>query len=82
VTAPVVVNCNDVIHELWDWLDGEMEPARFTAIREHLGICKGCHGHVEFARGFLAHVDEPPSADADLAALRERVQRVLREQRD
>jgi anti-sigma factor RsiW len=82
MTTAGPVNCNDVIRELWDWLDGEMEPARFAAIREHLGACRGCHGHVEFARSFLEHVHQPPVAADEVDALRERVRAALHAQPD
>ncbi|MEA3245001.1 MAG: hypothetical protein U9Q74_02465 [Gemmatimonadota bacterium] len=81
MSAPVI-NCGHVIHELWDWLDGEMEPARFTAIREHLGVCRGCHGHMEFARNFLEHVHQPPASTGELDALRNRVRAALNAQAD
>ncbi len=82
MTAPASANCGDVIRALWDWLDGEMEPERFTAIREHLDACRGCHRHVEFARSFLEHVHRPPAAAHELDALRERVRAALRAEPD
>ncbi|HVZ48912.1 MAG TPA: zf-HC2 domain-containing protein [Gemmatimonadaceae bacterium] len=75
--SPIAINCGHVLHELWDWLDGEMEPERLEAIREHLAICRGCAGHVAFARSFLEHVQRPPTANGELEALRRRVRDAL-----
>ena len=75
------VNCTNVIHELWDWLDSEMDPARLQAIRDHLAVCHGCERHVAFARSFLEHVKEPPRSGEDLDALRTRLRDALRNER-
>lgn len=82
MTVPATVSCHEVIRALWDWLDGEMEPARFAAIREHLGVCNGCHGHMEFARSFLEHVHQPPATAGELDALRNRVRAALHAEPD
>ena len=81
MTGPAAVQCADVIRELWDWLDGEMDPARFAAIREHLGACTGCDRHVQFARSFLERVHEPPGAGGELDALRARIRAALGRER-
>ena len=74
----VTVDCGHVIRELWDWLDGQMEPARLAAIREHLAVCRGCASHMSFARGFLEHVKEPPKSNGELDVLRDRVRDALK----
>jgi anti-sigma factor RsiW len=73
----VTVDCGHVIRELWDWLDGEMEPDRLEAIRAHLAICRGCAGHMAFARAFLDHVHVPRDSNGTLDALRDRVRSAL-----
>lgn len=78
MSAPQV-NCDDVVRELWDWLDGEMDADRLEAIRGHLEICSGCNGHVAFARDFLERVRGTLRADeATLQPLRERVLAAMR----
>lgn len=73
------VDCNDVMRELWDWLDGEMDDARLAAIRAHLDSCRGCNGHVAFARDFLERVQGRPVRDAaSLQPLRERILAAMR----
>lgn len=79
--SAVAINCGHVIHELWDWLDGEMEAGRLEAIRQHLAVCRGCESHVAYARTFLEHVKEPPRSTDDLDALRARLRDALRNER-
>lgn len=67
------------MRQLWEYLDGAVEPADREAIEEHLSFCRRCCGEVEFAeelRGFLARsaADEIPAdvrarLSATLAAL-------------
>lgn len=76
--AARTVDCAHVIRRVWDWLDQELDEPGLTAIREHLAICAGCRGHVEFAKSFLDRVHEPPRTDAELSALRNRVRKALR----
>lgn len=74
---PRVVDCEDVVRELWDWLDDELPADRWDDIRAHLATCEGCSEHVAFARSFLDHVHQPAD-DGGTDALRERVRKALR----
>ncbi|MBM4194869.1 MAG: anti-sigma factor [Gemmatimonadetes bacterium] len=66
------VRCEDVIRQVWDWLDREQDRAQWEAIERHLADCTGCASHVAFARSFLHHAKDAPLPD-DLTALRVRV---------
>ncbi|GAC1453688.1 MAG: hypothetical protein PVSMB1_02350 [Gemmatimonadaceae bacterium] len=48
------LDCDAVMRQLWDFLDGELTPRRMDAIREHLAVCARCYPQVEFERTFLA----------------------------
>jgi anti-sigma factor RsiW len=74
------LDCLTVVRELWDYLDGEVDPARWDAIQAHLATCTGCAGHVAFARSFLRHSAESLVDPAFLAATRARVTAALSEQ--
>lgn len=66
------LSCDEVVREIWDWLDKELDEARWQQLETHLSSCTGCTAHVDFARRFLQHVhDAPPTGD--LGALRKRV---------
>jgi len=77
-TATTPVDCGHVIRNIWDWLDGELDQGQLLAIREHLAVCVGCRGHMDFAQSFLAHVHEPPREAAEVAVLRTRIRTALR----
>lgn len=50
--APML-DCESVMRQLWDYLDGELTPERTTAIRAHLELCQRCYPQYEFERSFL-----------------------------
>jgi anti-sigma factor (TIGR02949 family) len=77
MTTPSL-DCLTVVKELWDYLDGELDAARFEAIRDHLRACTGCHSHVEFARTFVDRVATVPVDELQLTVLRERVLTAMR----
>ena len=59
-----MIPCIEVIHQLWDYLDGELSPERANAIRSHLEVCAGCRAVSEYEESFLSTVrglvDDPP----------------------
>ena len=42
------VNCDDAVHQLYHYLDGELTEERRLQITEHLNFCAPCGGAVEF----------------------------------
>ena len=73
-----MLDCDAVMRQLWDYLDGELSPGREAAIRAHLEVCKRCYPQYNFERAFTkalaASRREHPRPDAInsrvLAALR------------
>ena len=49
-----MLDCEDVMRSLWDYLDQELTPQRMEAIRAHVDMCKRCYPQYEFERSFLA----------------------------
>ena len=37
-----MTDCNDALHELYEFLDGELTPERRTYIQQHLTDCSPC----------------------------------------
>lgn len=78
VHAPVL-DCEQTVRRLWDYLDGEVGTSELAAIDAHLASCDPCTAHFAFERRFLTAVrsarDAVAAADADSthAALRARV---------
>jgi anti-sigma factor (TIGR02949 family) len=52
----MMISCQDVITELWDYLDGELPVERAAAIADHLAECARCYPQYRFEYAFLAAV--------------------------
>ena len=46
-------DCQDVIRQLWEYLDGELPTGDAEEIREHLEDCAHCNPQYEFQLRFL-----------------------------
>jgi len=73
-----MIDCEAVMRQLWDYLDGELTPSRADAIRAHLSACARCFPHVEFEEKFLAALASARRSVSDPDELRERVVASLR----
>ena len=51
-----MVDCDTVMRQLWDYLDGELTPERSAAIRHHVEMCSRCRPQSEFEQAFLTAV--------------------------
>ena len=69
-----MIACAEAVRQLWEYLDGTVDPSQRATIEEHLSFCRRCCGEVQFAeelRGFLtANAEEalPPDVQARLLA--------------
>ncbi len=52
----MMISCQAVITELWDYLDGELPVERATLIADHLAECARCYPQYRFEYAFLAAV--------------------------
>ena len=66
-------DCDEAMRRLWDFLDGELDPARDAEMRAHLAACGHCSGHADFERLFLAAVRAAPAIPGADSTLRHRV---------
>jgi anti-sigma factor (TIGR02949 family) len=76
----MMIDCDAVMRQLWDYLDGELTGERERAMREHLAVCARCYPHYDFERAFLSAL---AATRRDVArgggkALGERVRAALR----
>jgi anti-sigma factor (TIGR02949 family) len=74
----LTVDCETVMRQLWDDLDGELTAERLAAIRAHLAVCARCYPQYEFERAFLAALARAQRQSSDPRALRTRVASALR----
>jgi len=74
----MMISCQEVITELWDYLDGELPAERAAAIADHLAECARCYPQYRFEYAFLAAVARQRARDpGPSAALVERVAGVV-----
>lgn len=51
---PLVLDCEQTVRRLWDYLDRELSDVDVRAVDRHLQECRaGCPSHFAFERAFL-----------------------------
>ncbi|MEX2182652.1 MAG: zf-HC2 domain-containing protein [Gemmatimonadaceae bacterium] len=50
------IDCDTVMRQLWDYLDGELTADRAAAIRQHVEMCSRCKPQTDFEAAFLEAV--------------------------
>ena len=73
-----MLDCDAVMRQLWDYLDGELTPDRTDAIQAHLALCKRCYPQYEFERAFCDAVSRGRREHSNPSRLREQVIDALR----
>ena len=60
-------DCEEAVHAVYTYLDGELNSVERTRVSVHLRRCRGCADAVEFERAFLLRIrqacPEPPPQD-------------------
>ena len=77
MTENAMIDCQSVMRQLWDFLDGELSASRVEAIEEHLKMCARCYPQYEFERTFLDQVGRLRREHSDPARLREQLLKSL-----
>lgn len=72
-----VFDCDDLVSQLWDYLDHELSPERVRVVEAHLADCSECTGHVAFERTVLAAIKSARGDAIDAERLGARVRRAL-----
>jgi len=72
------MDCEQVVRELWDYLDGELTEERMNEVRAHLKACRGCFPHFDFERAFLEALAKSKAEHAAPDDLRKKVVAKLR----
>ncbi len=47
------IDCRAALDQLWEYLDGELSPARMESVRTHLALCAKCYPEHDFEKAFL-----------------------------
>jgi mycothiol system anti-sigma-R factor len=77
---PCGIDCDDAVHQLYHYLDGELTDERRQAITEHLDLCAPCAGAAEF-EAELRQVIANRCRDHVPESLRRRVAEALADER-
>jgi anti-sigma factor RsiW len=78
LTEPRMLDCEQTVRMLWDYLDQELSALDVRAVDRHLHECKAkCASHFAFERAFLKvmHSSRPRTLASD--ALRARVRALI-----
>lgn len=73
-----MLDCDAVMRQLWDYLDGELTPDREAAVRDHLAVCKRCYPQYDFEKAFVRALAASRREHSRPDALRTRVLAALR----
>lgn len=68
-----MLDCEAVMRQLWDYLDGELTPERTRQLAAHLAVCQRCHPQMAFEQAFLAVLAAARRSGPPSPALRRRV---------
>ncbi len=77
MTDPML-DCDQVVRQLWDYLDGALGEDQRALIVAHLEQCAGCTSHFEFERAFLVTLGKLRRDDAEFDGLKTQVIAALR----
>ena len=58
------LSCEDVLDQLFAYLDGELDGATDEDIERHLAACRSCFGRAEFERRLKARLAEAAATGA------------------
>jgi len=72
-----MLDCDAVMRQLWDYIDGELTEERMATIRAHLVLCARCQPQHEFELTFLKTLARVRSEHSNLGSVRERVMAAL-----
>ncbi len=70
------LSCEEVLHHLFAYLDGELDAAAGENIERHLNACRGCFSRAEFERRLKARLAEAATVEAP-ERLRRRVRLLI-----
>lgn len=73
------VTCEDCARNLYEFLDGELEPRLYERIRRHLEMCRRCYPVFSFERAFLDYVHDRGVMPQRSRELKQRLNTLLEE---
>lgn len=71
------IDCEQVLAQVWGYLDGEMDDGAYREIQAHVAECKGCGPRYDFQRRLLALIEEKCKEAPMPPGLKQRLFRLL-----
>ncbi len=68
-----MIDCQDVMKRLWEYLDGELPDEDVAKLREHVAICGRCSPQYRFQIAFLGLVARAAAAQGPRPEFRRRL---------
>jgi anti-sigma factor (TIGR02949 family) len=72
-----MLDCDTVMRQLWDHLDGELTTERALLLAAHFTACQRCHPQLAFEQAFLTVLASTRSSGSHTNTLRQRVMAML-----
>ncbi len=74
------MDCEEVLGQVWRFLDGELDKAEFEEIQGHIVDCMECGSRIEFQRQLLAIIEIKCKGDRIPEHLRQRLFKLLEQE--
>lgn len=73
----MALDCEQVLAQVWGYLDGEVDEGAYREIQAHVAECRGCGPRYDFQRRLLALIEQRSREGPMPPRLRERLFRLL-----
>ncbi|HEU4797958.1 MAG TPA: mycothiol system anti-sigma-R factor [bacterium] len=71
------IDCEQVLEQVWSYLDGELEETAYIEIQAHVAECAGCGPKYDFQRKLITLVEQKCSEGPIPVELKQRLFRLL-----
>lgn len=75
-----MINCEDALSRLWEFLDGELPLEDEAAVKKHLDVCSRCYPHYDFQSAYFEYARKLRDQEQAPATLRRELVRGILEQ--
>jgi mycothiol system anti-sigma-R factor len=71
------IDCEQVLEQVWSYLDGELEETAYIEIQAHVAECAGCGPKYDFQRKLITLVEQKCKEGPIPVELKQRLFRLL-----
>lgn len=76
-----MIRCEEALERLWEFLDGELDPANEADVQRHLDVCSRCYPRYDFQRAYFELMHRIRKREGVPPKLRRRIfERILEEE--